>query len=129
MSLSENPPGDTPIQPTEAKDESKTIELLQAEVRSLRFLFNIVLLALVVLMASLFSFMLREKKLVRQKIDENSRYIVEYRSKMEPRVKELGSKLSCWPRPWSRSSLRSRSSSCWCASRCRSLTTWRCGIS
>src|SRR5688572_13072138 len=93
MSLSENPPGDTPIKPAEDKGESNTVELLRTEVRSLRMLFNIVVFALIVLMVGLCSFMLRERKLVRQKIDESYRYVAEYKLKMEPRVNELHSKL------------------------------------
>jgi len=93
MSLPENTPGDTPVKPAEDKSESKAIELLQAEVRSLRIMFNIALLALIVLVASLFIFMFREKKLVRQRIAENVRYIAEYNSRMEPRLQELNSKL------------------------------------
>lgn len=98
MSLSENPPGDTPTKPAEDKGESNTIELLQAEVRSLRMLFNIVVFALIVLVVGLSSFMLRERKLVRQKIDESSRYIAEYKRKMEPRLSDLHSKLFAYSR-------------------------------
>ena len=89
MPLPENPPGDTPIKPAEDKGESKTIELLHAEVRSLRILFNILLLALIVLAASLFIFMRHERKLIRRQFEDNSRYIADYQRKMT----ELNSKL------------------------------------
>src|SRR5262245_24335768 len=93
MSPPENPAGDTPIKPAEDKGDSTTIELLQAEVRSLRLLFNIALLALIVLVASLFRYMLHEKKFVRRQIDQHSQYVAEYKQKMEPRLAELNSKL------------------------------------
>ena len=93
MSLPENPPGDIPIKPDEAKGESEAMELLQSEVRSLRILFNTVMVALIILTSSLFHFMMREKKIIRRQIDDNLRYIADYKRRVEPRVIELNSKL------------------------------------
>jgi hypothetical protein len=81
-----------PMPPAENQSETSLVAL-QAEVRSLRTLFNIVLGALLLLVVSLFSFILRERELVRRQIQQNSAYIAEYRSKMEPRLAELHSKL------------------------------------
>ena len=86
MSLPEDLPGDAPL-------DAKAVEGLQAELRALRTLFNVVLLALIILIVSLFSFMLREMRIVGRQIEENSRYVAEYKRKVEPRLNELHSKL------------------------------------
>src|SRR5438067_10175564 len=93
MSPTENQPGDAPIKPAEGPGEFTAVDHLQAEVRTLRILLNIVLLALLVLVVSLFSFIYRQRKIVRRQIDESSRYIAEYKRKVEPRLNDLSSKL------------------------------------
>ncbi len=93
MSISENPPDDAPQKSIESSGESAKFALVQAEVRSLRILLNVALASLMVLVVSLFCFMFQERRLVRQKIEDNSRYIADYKRKVEPRLAELHTKL------------------------------------
>jgi hypothetical protein len=84
---------DQPIPSTASPGVPEIVEHLQAELRSMRVLFNVVLLALIVVTASLFSFMLRELKVVRDQIRDNSNYIAEYNRKLKPWLDEFHSKL------------------------------------
>jgi hypothetical protein len=92
MSLPENPAGGTPLQPTEDAGPG-AVDHLQTELRALRSLFNIVMVVMIILVASLFTFMLREMKMARRQIQDNSRFVSEYKRQMEPRLNELQSKL------------------------------------
>lgn len=96
MSASDVPSGDPSLP---VSDSTATpVARLGAEVKALRTLFNIAMLALLLLLSSLFSFMLWELKLVRRQIEENSRFVAEYKRKVEPRLNELHSKLFAYSR-------------------------------
>src|SRR5437870_6725854 len=73
-----------------------SLDQLEAAFRSLRNLVNVVSVALIALTASLFFFVRHELKLARIQLGEGARHVAEYKSKIEPRINELHSKLEAY---------------------------------
>src|SRR2546423_8108968 len=76
--------------------DTSPLEELHSAYRSLRNLFNIVLLGLIVLAGASAVLMLREKQMAQRQLQDNARYLLEYRRNLEPKVTELRSQFEAY---------------------------------
>ena len=91
MTLSSTPSPDDPIIP--AVDVNTQVRALEGSVQSLRQLFTLVVLILILLSASLFIFMLRQVSSTRRQVAELTQFVVEYQKTSAPAIEEMRRKL------------------------------------
>jgi len=97
MTEPENSTGD-PLGSQSGGCTAGVVERLEGEIRSLRNLLNIALAALLMLVASLFIFMLWEARVVNRQTGELLVQIANYKRELEPRIHELQSRLTDYSR-------------------------------
>ena len=72
------------------------LDELRSGYRSLRSLFNILLIGLIVFAGSSVVLMRRENQMAQRQLGEHARYIAEYQRNIAPKVAELHSKLEAY---------------------------------
>jgi hypothetical protein len=76
--------------------DPSNLEALEAAFRSLRNLFNFVVLTMILLSASIFIYMLRQVSSVRRQTTELTQFVSDYQRNQLPAVEEFGRKLQAF---------------------------------
>ena len=92
MTTSETPIGPGPTQDTEPASAA-TIDQLQESYRSLRSLFLLATVSMLILTSSLFVFLLREVSAARRQVSQLTQYVAGYEKNSVPRMRQFRDKL------------------------------------